>query len=254
LPEAVRYALLSLVVFLTHFQEAITGFGGTALAVPFVIFLVGLDVTVKVLVIQAWIVNAFIVLSARRHIVWRHYGRILLFAGIGLPLGVYMLHALPKPVLRLILGVAMVIVAVRGLNVTIRNNHLPKWNAKAWQNWLMNAILFVGGVVHGAFASGGPFVVVYATRVLTDKGIFRVTLSMLWLTLNTTLIAWWLAAGTLTHQVWFYTAICTPFTVVGMIAGDRCHRCMDERLFRMIVYGVLFASGLAVLNSARGGG
>jgi len=252
--ELVRYALLSLIVFLTHFQEAITGFGGTVLAVPFVIFLLGLDATIKVLAIQAWIVVTFIVILARRRIVWRQYGRIVLFAGIGLPVGICMVRTLPESVLKLILGAFMVGIAVRGLSVTVRNKALPKWEPRAWQNWLMNGFVFMGGVIHGAFASGGPFVVIYATRVLTDKGIFRVTLCMLWVTLNTTLISYWLLTHALTPEIWFYTAICTPFTVVGMIAGDRCHHCIDERLFRLIVYAVLFLSGIAVLHSARAGG
>ncbi len=253
MPDLFRYALLTLIVFLTHFQEAITGFGGTVLAVPFVVFLLGLGAAIKVLAIQAWIVNTFIVIAARRDIVWRQYGRIALFAGIGLPFGIYMVHALPKSVLKLILGAFMVGIAIRGLTVTIRNTALPKWDGNAWKNWLMNSFVVMGGVIHGAFASGGPFVVIYATRVLTDKGVFRVTLCMLWMTLNTALITYWLVTGSLTREIWFYTAICTPFTVVGMIAGDRCHHRIDERLFRMIVYAVLFSSGLAVLHSARGG-
>jgi uncharacterized membrane protein YfcA len=56
-------------------------------------------------------------------------------------------------------------------------------------------ILVVGGMVHGAFASGGPLVVLYASKTLTDKGSFRATLCLLWTTLNTLLLINYLRSG-----------------------------------------------------------
>ena len=40
--EIVRFSLVALVVFLTHFQQGITGFGCTMLSLPFVALLLGL--------------------------------------------------------------------------------------------------------------------------------------------------------------------------------------------------------------------
>ncbi len=251
--ELLRCALLCLVVFLTHFQEAVTGFGCTVLALPFVVFLLGLHLAVKVLVIQAWILTVYIIISARKDIVWRQYGRIALFAGLALPLGIRLRDALPGSTLKWILGVFMVLVAVRGLVVQLRNKPVEKWSPSALQHWVMNGVLMLGGIIHGAFGSGGPFVVIYATKALTDKSLFRVTLCMVWLTLNSIMIAQWGVSRALSSEVWRYTAICTPFTAVGMIVGDRCHHRIREHAFRLLVFAVLLLSGAAVLYSASSG-
>lgn len=250
LSDLLRYSLLSLVVFITHFQEAITGFGCTVLALPFVIFLLGLDVAVKVLVIQAWILTAYIVITARADIVWRQYGRIVLFAGLGLPVGIVLAGCLPESALKCVLGVFMVEMAARGIVTQLCRHEHTRWSPTPLVNVLMNAVLFAGGIVHGAFGSGGPLVVICATRALPNKTLFRVTLCMLWLTLNTTLVLTWAAARALTPEIWLYTAICTPFTVVGMVIGDRCHHRINEHAFRLMVFGVLLLSGAAVLYSA----
>lgn len=252
--EFLRCALLSLIVFITHFQEAITGFGCTVLALPFVIFLLEMDVAVKVLVIQAWILTAYIVLSARRHIVWRQYGRIVFFAAMGLVVGMYGLSSLPRVSLKYVLGAFMVAVATRGLAVSLRvRSSAAKRSPSAFVTWLMNGVLLLGGIIHGAFGSGGPLVVIYATKALPDKNLFRATLCMLWLTLNSIMVTRWALSGAITPEVIRYTAICTPFTVLGMVIGDRCHHRVNEHLFRLMVFGVLLLSGIAVLYSASHG-
>lgn len=247
--ELARHAVLSLIVLFTYFQEAITGFGSTALALPFVVFLLGVQTAVKVLVIQAWLLNGYVVLSSRRSIVWRQYGRIVLFAGLGFPLGVYLAILLPEAILKWVLGVFMVGIAVRGLAAQMRKKQPTEAPLSALGNVVMNAILLMGGIIHGAFGSGGPFVVIYATRALRDKNLFRVTLCMLWFTLNSVHFGRWIISGAMTHEVWLYTAFCTPFTVIGMIAGNHFHHRINEHVFRVMVYAVLLLSGAAVLYS-----
>lgn len=44
-------ALFGIVVLMTHFVEGITGFGSTALALPFCIMLVGMKTAVPVLIV-----------------------------------------------------------------------------------------------------------------------------------------------------------------------------------------------------------
>jgi uncharacterized membrane protein YfcA len=46
------------------------------------------------------------------------------------------------------------------------------------QRW---PILFLGGVIHGLYSTGGPMVVYYLAREPIDKKAFRTTLAMVWL-------------------------------------------------------------------------
>ena len=240
------YALLGLIIFLTHFQEGITGFGCTVLALPFVMLLLGLDQAVKVLVIQAWVLAFCIVIISRHRIMWSEYWRIVIPASAGLVIGIWMSSVLPETKLKWILAFFMMAVGIRGL-LAKQEVQSAKIRINKKTRWLLSSFLPIGGIMQGAFGSGGPFVVIYATRMLREKSLFRVTLCMLWFTLNSMLIAQWSIHSALTGKVFLYTAFCLPFTLIGLVFGDKAHHRINEILFRRIVYAVLLVSGLALI-------
>ena len=99
--------------------------------------------------------------------------------------------------------------------------------------------------MQGAFGTGGPLIVVYAARALRDKSVFRATLSLLWLTINTILVGTFIATGRIDREQMWLNLICLPATLAGMWIGTHTHYRMDERLFRLSVYAVLvMASGV----------
>lgn len=246
--DTLRYGLVALVVFLTHVQEGITGFGCTVLALPFIALLLGLKVAVPVLVIQAWALTLYIVLVSRKQIIWREYAYILLIAGLGFPFGMLMSQRLPEEGLKWVLAIFMVAIGIHGfLRYMFRPN--AKVNAsKSSKRWA-SGLLPVGGLIHGAFGSGGPLIVIYATKALQDKSLFRVTLCMVWFTLNTILVSGWIISSSLTPHILRLTAFCMPFTLIGMVLGNMAHHRMNELLFRRLVYGVLIAAGITLILS-----
>lgn len=237
-----RYLLVGLIVFFTHFQEGVTGFGCTVLALPFVALLLGLKVAVPMLVMLAWILSLFIVIAARKRIVWREYLRIIALAAPGLPVGLWVAHVLPEEGLKWVLAFFMVGIGVNGLIRQIaKSGEDGEISPRA--KLLLSAFIPIGGVIQGAFGSGGPLVVVYASRLLTDKSVFRVTLCLVWLTLNGTLITQWAVRSMITAETLRLAALCLPFTITGMLLGNLAHHRIDETAFRILVYSVLIASG-----------
>ena len=119
------------------------------------------------------------------------------------------------------------------------------------QPWLIKGILFLGGIIHGAFGTGGPFVVIYATKALPNKTLFRVTLCLLWFSLNSMLLLKWTVAGGVWEKstmICIFTAM--PFLLGGMFLGDWLHHKVNEYYFRLIVYMVLALSGIVMgINS-----
>ena len=248
MPDYVRYGLVALIVFLTHVQEAITGFGCTVLALPFIALLLGLKIAVPMLVIQAWVLTLYVVLVSRKQIIWKEYAYILLIAGLGFPVGIYISHRLPEDGLKWVLAIFMVTVGIQGfLKYMLRPD--GKVNASVRSKRWASGLLPIGGLIHGAFGSGGPLIVVYATKALQDKGLFRVTLCMVWLTLNTLLISQWMIRESLNGHIVKLTAFCLPFTVIGMVIGNVAHYRMNELFFRRLVYAVLTAAGITLILS-----
>lgn len=249
--EWLKISLVGVVVLITHCLEGITGFGCTVLALPFIVLLLGVKMAVPVLVVLAWVLAAYIIIRSRRHIRWKEFGYIVLFVGIGLPVGIVMFDYCPEKILLTILAIFMIGVGGHGFFKTIKHRAqeggIMDVTADPEHNWLTRSILVLGGMIHGAFGTGGPFVVIYATKALPEKTLFRVTLCLLWFGLNTIMMLKWTIAG----DVWNRDTIaCTltamPFLISGMLLGDWLHHKVNEYHFRLLVYVVLGLSGIVM--------
>jgi uncharacterized membrane protein YfcA len=251
LSEVTRYGLVCLVVLLSHFQSSITGFGATVLALPFLAMLLGLHVAVPVLVMLAWLLSILIVTEGRRHINWREFGKLVGLVVVGLPVGMWLSGNMPEAPLKAVLGAFTLIVGVRGVVRPVPVQ--PDRPGASWKVWFRTALAPLGGVMHGAFGAGGPLIVVYSTRALPDKSVFRVTMCMLWATLNTILLSRWAATSALTAHELKVAGLCLPFTLLAMVLGTRVHYRLNEVIFRRIVYAVLVIAAVSLLASvARG--
>lgn len=251
--------LFGLVVLITHFIEGITGFGCTVLALPFCSSLAGIKVAVPVLVIIAWLLALYIIIIDFRKIIWREYTKIIAFVILGLPIGMWLFGRLPEAILKKLLGAFMIIVAVRGLYAAFMSKRAEGCCGEAiagpgkragiarYKSILLNFVLFLGGVIHGAFGSGGPFIVIYAAKALPDKSNFRATISMLWLTLNSIIIIRDLKGGVMSEPVLKIVLWTLPFLAIGMVLGNYAHKKIRGNSFVKLVYGVLLLSGVFML-------
>lgn len=244
MPDFLHCALLCLLVLVTYFQEAVTGFGCTVLALPFAILLLGGVAEAKpVLVMLALILNIGVAILGRKDISWRESGKILLMVLAGVPAGIWLAEALPEKWLKLILGVFMVAIGLNGLR-TLGSGTAIKTSQRS--RALASGFLPLGGIIHGAFGSGGPLVVIYATRALTDKSVFRVTLAMSFILINAALVSTWSVQHVITVRHVYLAAMCLPFTLTGLFVGDHVHYRMNETAFKRMVYSVLVAAGVAL--------
>jgi uncharacterized protein len=231
--------LFGLVVLVTHFLEGITGFGCTVLALPFCVMLVGVKTAVPVLTVLSLILSSYIVIIDYKNIVWKSYIKIASFVGLGLPIGMLLFSFLPEDILKKILGVFMIMVASRGIYFAFNE----RAKVKEIGNRMLNFILFLGGIIHGAFSAGGPFVVIYATQALKNKSNFRATLSTLWVTLNSIIIIKIVLSGAFTPVVMKYFGWSVPFLMAGMLLGNWAHKRIEDRVFTKVVFLVLLVAG-----------
>lgn len=229
--------LFGLVIIATHFLEGITGFGCTVLALPFCIAIAGVKTAVPVLTFIGWNLALYIVIVDWKSIIFKEYLKILLFVIIGLPFGMWLFDALPEAPLKILLGIFMIIVSARGLIVSfISKSNVPVKQGSKFVKWLLNICLFFGGVIHGAFSSGDPFIEIYATRVLPNKSNFRATLCALWVTLNGVMIIKNFTIGVMTVEVIHLILWMMPFLVLAMIIGNRAHQKIRGNNFVKVVY------------------
>jgi uncharacterized membrane protein YfcA len=229
------------IVLTTFTVEGIAGFGATVMALPFITMLVGIDKAVPMLSSLSVLLSLFIISRSWKNFVWKEYLFIVLHVGLGVPVGLFMMDHLPKAGLIGILTGFMFFVGIRGLRGACRKKEaVPAEVPAAKKNFLSGIILFLGGIIQGAFSSGGPVVVMYASRALPEKSRFRATLTSLWLSTNTVMITKWTLSGTVwTPQLGKMILCALPFVAGGMILGDFLHHKVDQKKFTLLVYTVL---------------
>ncbi len=225
--------LLSLVIFAAHFIGALTGFGCTVLALPFTISLIGIETGKPVLIVLGFLQSLVVAIKQFRDIDWKEVKKIVLFVALGMPVGIICYKILPQKLLITLLSLFMLFVAIKGLL------ELKGYQFKAPKDGILKFLLFNGGILHGAFVSGGPLLMIYSTEKIKDKNTFRASMCMIWVILNTFLIIEGLVAGTYTSTIWIYIAITLPALFIGIWLAGKLSTKINQKMFNYTIYMVL---------------
>ena len=145
--------LLALVVFVAFLVEATLGFGATIVTVVLGVLLFPLDVLLPAFVPLNLVLSLYLVGRYRRHVAWRLLLlRIVPLMGLGMPLGIFLFHQAGHHWLNVGFGVFVVVLSAAELHRLRRaggQTHALGVAARV-------ALLVSGGVIHGAYATGGP--------------------------------------------------------------------------------------------------
>jgi uncharacterized membrane protein YfcA len=237
------YFLAGLVIFISHLVAGVTGFGNQIVALPLLALLVGLDAGKTTLVVLGTVMYTILTVRWHERVNVRKLVPIVLVTGVGLVLGILLYEKLPERWSKLALGVFVTVMGLQGLFRPGLLKHVPDSVAKV--------MLLAGGIVHGAFTTGGPLLVIYCQRALPHKSEFRSTLGVMWIALNVGLMAGWALAGwPEPGKTWRLVLVGLPFVLAGLYVGDYLHHRLDGPAFRAVVNGVLVVNGLLLVLSS----
>ena len=225
---------------MSHLVMGITGFGAIVLALPVLTFLFPVKTLIPALVVVNLLQAIWFAVTERKHIHRGHARSIVLLALAGLPVGYAVYSYLPSEQLKIGLGFFVTLVAAYNLSgyTLKRSVPLPYYR-------ILN---FLGGISQGAMACGGPFLVIYAARTLSDKSAFRATLSLVWSVLNTILCATYLATGRFNADSIPLIGLALPCVALGTALGIVLHDRIPQKPFRVLVFSVLLVSGLVLVR------
>ena len=113
--------------------------------------------------------------------------------------------------------------------------------------WYSYIALGGAGIIHGMFSSGGPLAIIYASSAIRDKDSFRSTMCLLWVTLNTVLTISYAIDGSITADILKTMLYLIPFVIAGIIAGNLIVKRVDNKVFSVVVYSCLLATGIFML-------
>lgn len=239
--------LCGLTVFLSFTLEVITGFGGTVMAVSFVTALLGMHKGVVVLTLVAIIPQLSVVIRNFRKIDWRNY---LIIVALMLPflfVGRLLQSTVDTAVLKRILACFIIAVSVFRLVQFFVSRKKDGSEEPSQVRWYSYLALVGAGVIHGMFSSGGPLAIIYTSSAVKEKDSFRSTMCLLWITLNIILVVSYLADGSITADTGRTVLCLIPFLAAGIIAGNIIVSRVNEKIFSLVVYICLLATGIFML-------
>lgn len=228
----------------THWLGSIAAFGSTMLALPVLVWFLDIKDARTVLLLIGTVQCYQVFTYVHRDINWRLVGRMSLFAGLGLPIGICALRFLPEAPLLVFLGIVLLASGVAGLR-TADTNHARRWPPAA-----LDALLFVGGIIHGAFVCGGPALVVYAQHMSPEKGAFRASLTAFWAVVNTVLVAVLLSSHWNNTNVTPILAAGIPLVLLVSCLGNITAKRLSQRHFMKLVAVLLITASLITIARA----
>ncbi|MFO0659693.1 MAG: sulfite exporter TauE/SafE family protein [Polyangiaceae bacterium] len=236
--------MLFLIVALAFTIESALGFGATVVTIALGSFLVPINELLPSYVPVNMLLSLYMAVRYRRDVAWRMlFRKIVPLMALGLPIGLLAFSRLGADRLRPAFGAFVVVLSL-----------IELWRARASApppstppRWVSPLMLLLGGIVHGAFSTGGPMAVYVAGQELHDKAVFRSTLSALWITLNIALLSSYAMVGALSTTTLNRGATLLPALAVGMLAGEWAHHRIPATLFRKLVFSMLLIAGVVLL-------
>jgi uncharacterized membrane protein YfcA len=243
MPVDAVWAWLGLFILAGFTLEAITGFGGTVIALALGALWLPIGTLVPLLVPLSMALGLAMAWRHRGHIDHRLLWRVVLpgmAAGTGA--GYLLRPWLDETLMRQLFGALIMAFAARGL-WRLRRPGAPL----ARPLWMTRGLTTLAGVTHGLFASGGPLLVVALAGLPLNKATFRVTLIVVWLILDTGLSLAFAADGRLL-PVWPLVLAYLPVVALGIVLGERLHNRVSEAHFRVAIDVLLLVCGALLLG------
>lgn len=240
----VSFALLALCVAIAYTAEAATGFGSIVIALTLGAQLYPIPSLLPLLVPLSVMLTTWVVTRNRQHVdAPLLFRRVLPRMGIGLVAGFALFVHLPTAWLTPALGVFVVGVAA----LELRRAMAGEGAGRPLGPVGFTSATVGAGVLQGAVASGGPVLVYALGRLGLPKARFRASLALIWLTLNSALVAIYVATGRLDGATAPYVALLVPVVVAALVFGNWLHHRLDEEAFRRTVLALLAVAGVALV-------
>ena len=112
--------------------------------------------------------------------------------------------------------------------------------------WMLAVIGVAAGVLCGLFGVGA-LLAAYVSRVTDDMDAFKGNISAVFIVDGTFRIVLYSALGLLTLDTVKGTAMLFPFAALGLFAGMKCSRVLDEKWVRRITSVLLVLSGVSLI-------
>jgi len=182
-----------------------------------------------------------VLMALRREVLWRPALRIVPGVLVGVVLGVSALGSLDRDLMVRTLGVTIIAISLWNLRApALQSGEAP----------IRDGITgLLGGLLGGAFNTGGPAIVAHLYRRPDPPQAVKATNQLIFLTMGVTRLPTATAQGQITSSIWIEASIMAPFVLAGLFIGIWLSRRVSPTQFRRASWLALGVMGGALLLS-----
>lgn len=215
------------------------GFGDALIAMPLLTLVAGVTTATPLVGLMALTSAATIVASSWRLIDIKSAWRLIVASLIGIPFGLYLLHAAPESFVKRFLGLLLISFSLYNLT----RPQLPKLQS----SHLAYPFGFLAGILGGAYNTNGPPIVLYGTLRRWVPIRFRATLQGYFLPTSIFIVTGHALSGFWTSNVLHAYGWSLPFILSAIFIGGKLNRLLPVAKFIRILYFVLIILGLLLM-------
>jgi uncharacterized membrane protein YfcA len=234
-----------LVVALAGAVQGLTGFGSALIMVPVLsLFLLPREV-VPVTLVLGTIINAAVLVQARRSLDWKMVLPIFIPAALAIPVGTALLIILPAPVLRMSMGLVVLLTSIAllaGMSVKIERERLASI-----------PVGLLSGILQGSVTMSGPPLILFFQNQGMERDRFRANLVAFFLASNVITGIAYIASGVLTPRSAAPAVIFLPALVIGLMLGMAVAGRIQDAPFRKLALIIVALAGVSSIASGIAG-
>ncbi|MBG6236261.1 putative membrane protein YfcA [Pedobacter sp. CAN_A7] len=238
------YIYIFVVSFLATLVRSTFGFGESLIAVPLFILFVPIDTAVPLSVLISILVALVVVIQDHSQIHFNSAKWLIIFAILGIPLGLLILIYGNEFWVKIGLGLLIILYALYA--IFGKNSLSLKTDSKLW----LFVCGFVSGVLGGAYGVNGPPLVVYGNMRNWSAKHFRATLQAYFLPASFIGAIGYFAKGLITLEVLKYFLISLPAVFPAIFLGRYLnHKINDSSFFKYVYVGLIAIGAFLIVNT-----
>jgi uncharacterized membrane protein YfcA len=231
-------------MFLYTFVGICAGFGGGLTTMPLITLMLPVKMATPLSVIVGTATAIYATWLSRKETDWRSAAVLIAFSFLGIPVGLYALSYFPDHIMKMGLGGFLILYSFYSMFIP----RLPVYDKR----WIAAPLGAIGGALGAAFSTSGPPVVMYGMLRNLGPAAFRGTLNAFFTANNIAVVGGLATSGILTISVVKLVLFCIPTMILGSLVGQYVHKHISVKVFRVLVFILLIASGAMLIKGALG--
>ncbi len=230
------------ILFLGALVRSSFGFGEALVSVPLLALVMPVEQAAPIAVLVSITIALMILVQDWRKIHFHSTGWLILSTFLGIPVGLWVLRALPEGVVKATLAVIIVGFSMHAL--LNRGRHTLNDDRLAW------LFGFQAGVLGGAYGMNGPPLAIYGSLRRWHPEHFRATLQAYFLPAGIAGMGGYWVAGLWTPAVNHFYWVSLPGVVLAVVAGRTINARIRPHRFNTYIYAGLMVIGVVLLLQA----